>query len=233
MSEKIRVLIADDQAALRKELMEVLSAQPDVEVVAEIEQGAEVVFRASELTPDVVLLDLSISGGGLRVLEQLAERCPTTRTIVLAMHNEISLLRSVLAMGSLGYVVHRTNHREILSVIRKFHSGRGYVEVPTGGLHIESGPDPRSPRGKELLAQLETLSRREREVLRAVAYGFTNREIAERLGISVKSIETYRYRVSEKLEFNNRADLVRFALEAGLLRPDREGLPQIHGRLID
>jgi len=226
MAEKIRVLVADDQAALREELLSVLSAQPDMEVVATIEEGAEIVFRASEVAPDVVLIDLSISGGGLRVLEQLAEKCPATKTVVLAMHDEISLLRSVLAVSSLGYVVHRTNHREILSVIRKIHSGRGYVEVPTGGLTIEAAPDPRSPRGRELLEKLEQLSKREREVLRAVAYGFINREIADRLGISVKSIETYRYRVAEKLGFGNRADLVRFALEAGLLRPGIDGLPE-------
>ncbi len=227
MSQKIKVLIADDQVALRQPLLEVIAAQPDMEVVGELEDGAEVVFRAHELAPDIVLIDLSISGGGLRVLEQLAERCPGTRVVVLAMHEEITLLRSVLAVGALGYVVRRSEHAEILSVIRKMYRGRGYVEVPTGGLPLESGPDPRSARGRELLAKLDTLSRREREVLRAVAYGFTNREIAERLGISVKSIETYRYRVSEKLEFRNRADLVRFALECGLLRPGSEGLPVV------
>ncbi len=223
MSRNIRVLLADEPNALRDELLKVLQEQTDVEIVGQVENGPEIANLVGRLEPDVVLLDLAIAGGGLRALEMLGERYPHVRVIVLAVHEDISLLRSVLAINQMGYVVHRLAHAEILSVIRKMHGGRGYIEVPTGGLRVDPGFDPHSPKGRELQAKLDVLSKREREVLRAVAYGFTNREIAERLGISVKSIETYRYRLAEKLSFKSRVDLVRFALECGLLRTDKEG----------
>ena len=225
MSEKIKVLIADGQVALRDELRSQVAAEADIDVVGNLEQGIELLERVGELTPDVVLLDLGLTGGGLQALEQLSDSYPNTRAVVLAMHEDITLLRSVLALGSLGYVVHRSAVEELLKVIRKIHSGRRYVDVPTGGMRVYPGLDPQSAEGRELHSRLELLSQREREVLRAVAYGYTNREIAESLGISVKSIETYRYRVSEKLSFRSRADLVRFALEAGLLQTGQVGLP--------
>ena len=223
MSRKIRVLVADEPGALRDELLKVLESQPDVDVVEKTEDGLEVANLVGRLEPDVVLLNLAISGGGLRAMEQLGERYPHIRVIVLAVHEDISLLRSVLAINQMGYVVHRAAHAELLSVIRKMHSGRGYIEVPTGGLRVDPGFDPYSPKGRQLKEKLDLLSKREREVLRAVAYGYTNREIAERLEISVKSVETYRYRLADKLKFRSRVDLVRFALECGLLRTDREG----------
>jgi DNA-binding NarL/FixJ family response regulator len=161
----------------------------------------------------------------LRALEQLSDARPDIRVVVMAVHEDISLLRTVLAVGSLGYVVNRTSKAEIVAVVRKIAQGRGYVDVPTGGLPMDPRLQPQVPRSKEIQEKLDMLSKRESEVLKAVAYGFTNREIAERLGISVKSIETYRYRVAEKLNFNSRADLVRFALEAGLLQMGGQGLP--------
>lgn len=226
MIRRIRVMIADEHEDLDGGVGKLIRAQDDMEVVAEIAEGSQILPKALELVPDVLLLDLAMTGGGLRVLEQLATTQPQTRTIVLAMHEDISLLRSVLATGSLGYVVHRSSRIELLSVIRKIYQGRGYVEVPTGGLQLDPALDPESDERQHLRSQMEVLSRREREVLRAVAYGYTNREIAERLGISVKSIETYRYRVAEKLGFRSRAELVRFALEVGLLQTGGEGLPK-------
>ncbi len=224
MSRMVRVLIAEEPVAGSR-LSALVQAQKDMQVVEDLCDGTRLVERAVELTPDVVILDLAMPGGGLRALEQLADTMPAVRTIVLAPHEEISLLRSVLAVGALGYVVHRSARAEILSVIRKMAHGRGYVEVPTGGLTMDPGLDPRSETRRRLQERLDLLSKREREVLRAVAYGYTNREIAERLAISVKSIETYRFRLAEKLSFKSRADLVRFALEAGLLQMGGEGLP--------
>ncbi len=227
MSEKIRILVADDQIEdFGENLLSLLRSQEDMEVVGQIDEGSLVVAKAAELRPDVVLLNLGMPGGGLRALEQLAALRPSARVLVLAMHEDISLLRSVLAIGALGYVVHRLALGEILSVIRKIHRGRGYIDVPTGGLAVDPGVNPRSEARRQMDEKLDDLSKRECEVLKAVAYGYTNREIAERLGISVKSVETYRYRVGEKLGFQSRADLVRFALEAGLLRTDKDGFPE-------
>lgn len=223
MSGIIRVLIADDHED--RSIHRLIDSQTDMEVVGEVTDGSQVLDMVTRRAPDILLLDLSLSGAGLRVLEQLNEIRPQTRSIVLALNEDISLLRSVLAMGSLGYVVFRGAKAELLSVIRKIYRGRSYAEVPTGGLPADPRLDPDSAIGKELKEKLDLLSKRESEVLKAVAYGYTNREIAEWLGISVKSVETYRFRVSEKLSFNSRADLVRFALEAGLLIVQDDGLP--------
>lgn len=224
MSRKIRILLADEHD--ESQITELIEAQDDMELIGRVEKGELVVTEACRLGPDVVVLDLSLAGAGLRALEQIADVRPNIKVVVLAMHEDITLLRTVLAMGSLGYVVQRGARPELLSVIRKMYAGRGYVDVPTGGLPIDPAAEQGVPINPEVQEKLDMLSKRESEVLRAVAYGWTNREIAERIGISVKSIETYRYRVSEKLNFNSRADLVRFALEAGLLMMGGEGLPE-------
>ena len=223
MSRKIRIMLADDH--YDKSIPELIEAQEDMELLGVITDGEQLVAEACRLSPDLVVMDLSLTGGGLRALEHLSDTRPDIRTIVLALHEDISLLRTVLAVGALGYVVNRTHTAELINVIRKIAQGRGYVDVPTGGLPVDPRLKPQIPRSKDIQEKLDLLSKRESEVLKAVAYGFTNREIAERLGISVKSIETYRYRVAEKLNFNSRADLVRFALEAGLLLMGGEGLP--------
>jgi DNA-binding NarL/FixJ family response regulator len=225
MADKIRILIAEDQEENRQKICKLLEKQSDMVVVGDTADGNEAVALASQLGAEVAVVDLTVPNGGLRLLERLTAAQPGLRILVLALHEEISLLRSVLAFSSLGYVVHRGDSGGLLSTIRKFQSGRGYVDVPTGGLIPDPALDPRSEKHRELQAQLAILSKREKEVLRAVAYGFTNREIAERLGVSVKSVETYRYRVAEKLSFKSRADLVRFALEVGLLRTGQSGLP--------
>lgn len=227
MSTKAAVLIADEQEPADGGIGKLIQAQEDMEVIGRVVQGEHLVQIAMDLQPDVVLLDLTMQGVGLRTLERLSVLQPPIRTVVLALHEDISLLRSALATRALGYVVYRGSKIELLSVIRKVYRGRGYVEVPTGGLMMDPGVEPDSAKRRELDEQLELLSKREKEVLRAVAYGYTNREIAERLGISVKSIETYRYRVAEKLGFRSRADLVRFALEVGLLQTGGEGLPEV------
>lgn len=227
MSRKVAVLIADEQEPSEGGIGSLIRAQEDMEVVGRVVQGEHLIHIATELRPDVVLLDLTMAGIGLRTLEKLTTVQPPVRAVVLTLHEDISLLRSALATRALGYVVHRGSKVELLSVIRKIYRGRGYVEVPTGGLPLDPGVAPDSAKRRELDSQLEILSKREKEVLRAVAYGYTNREIAERLEISVKSIETYRYRVAEKLGFRSRADLVRFALEVGLLQTGGEGLPEV------
>ncbi|MEM1202832.1 MAG: response regulator transcription factor [Acidobacteriota bacterium] len=224
MSRTTRVLIADDHED--SSIPRLLEAQEDLDVVGHVTDGLRLVSETLHLVPDVLILDLSLAGGGLRALEQLAGALPQTKTVVLAANEDIRLLRTVLATRALGYVVYRGSKAELLSVVRKIAQGRGYVDVPTGGLPMDPALLQQPPRRPDLQEKLDMLSKRESEVLRAVAYGFTNREIAEHLGISVKSIETYRYRVSEKLDFNSRAELVRFALEAGLLQMGGQGLPE-------
>jgi len=219
-AQPIRVLLAHDNPSLRADLRRLIDRQGDMQLVDELADGDGLVERAGALAPDVVLVDLTMPGCGLRALERLARSTPAPRVVVLVLDDaNLRPLRSVLAFGGLGYVVHALAHAELVSVIRKVKAGRSYVEVPTGGLP----PDALALAG-ERAEQLATLSKREREVLEAVAYGYTNREVAEWLGVSVKSIETYRYRVAEKLGFKSRADLVRFALATGLLDVGRDPL---------
>lgn len=225
MSYPIRVLIVEDNEVLREELRGMIEIQADMEIVGELRTAEHLSGDVRRLEPDVVVVGLAVPGGGLRALEQVARSRPETRVVVLALHDDISLLRSALALGALGYVVHQESRRELLAVVRKLHHGRRYVDVPTGGLRLDPGLDPDSAKQQELAERLSLLSAREREVLEAVAYGYTNREIAERIGIGVKSVETYRFRLGGKLDFKSRADLVRFALEAGLLRSGRDVLP--------
>lgn len=222
MADPIRLLIADGQRAQRG-LRGLIERQTDMEVVDALGDGARVAARVADLEPDVLLLDLTLAGAGLRLLEKLRRAGSRTRAVILAPHADVSLLRSALAVAALGYVVHRDAEDEILVVVRRLHAGSPYHEIPSGGVPV--GLDPRSRARRRLEARYRQLSGREREVLEAVAFGFTSREIAAHLGISIKSIETYRHRVAEKLGFRNRAELVRFALEVGLLDTGRSGLP--------
>lgn len=218
----IRVLVAENDPALRRNLFQLVASQSDMEVVDEVGSGAEVMAAVRARRPDVLLVNLVMPGCGLRLLEEVGRDCPETRVVVTAMDENLTLLRSVLAFGSLGYAVHATSRAELVGAIRKLSRGFTYVEVPSGGEGIDPRMvDPRSDWRQDVEARLERLSNREREVLEAVAYGHTNRAIAAALGVSVKSVETYRYRLAEKLGFRNRADLVRFALETGLLRIGR------------
>lgn len=219
MSHKIRVLIADQQAEFRAAVRRELGAQPDLEVVGEVAEGSAVVARAEALAPDVVVLDLAMPGAGLPALDRLAASCPETRAVVLAPYGDVRHLRLALAAGGLGYVLPRADLGELPAAVREVKAGRAYQPRPFGEVVGSAAPV------QSLRARHQALSKREQEVLQAVAYGYTNRQIAESLGLSVKSIETYRYRVAEKLGFSDRVDLVRFALELGLLRTGKDGLP--------
>jgi DNA-binding NarL/FixJ family response regulator len=220
---KLRILIADDHAILRSGLRMLINAQADLEVVAEAVDGEEAVRLAKEIEPDLALVDLSMPGmGGIKAIEQLRTVSPKTRILVLTMHDEYAYLRSVLAAGGSGYVVKRAADSELLSAIRTVAQGRSYIDVSladTGGLEEIVNPKG-APKGAGDGWTAARLSQREREVLQLVAHGHTNQEVADRLGLSVKTVETYRARVAEKVGLKSRADLVRYALEVGLLGSD-------------
>jgi two-component system response regulator NreC len=212
----IRILIADDHAVLRAGLRMLIAAQPDMEVVAEAADGQEALRKAVETRPDVVIMDLTMPGsGGIQAIERIRQEVAGTRVLVLTMHDVPAYLRSALAAGASGYVVKRAADAELLSAIRNVHRGRTVLD-PTlavmlvrGGLRKSETPAP--PRGSA-----DLLSPREREVLELVAQGYTNQQMADRLGLSVKTVETYRSRLVEKLGLQSRADLVRYALDSGL-----------------
>ncbi len=209
----IRVLLADDHAVLRSGLRMMIDAQSDMEVVAEADVAERAVSSCLEEKPDVVVLDMAMPGGGtLEAIRTIREKCESTKVVVLTMYDDRGCLSSVLDAGGSGFVAKRAADTALLSAIRTVHEGRSYVDV---SLDDRQAPKPPLPPASS--ADLSLLSTREQEVLRLVAHGHTNREIAEKLEIGAKSVDTYRSRLSDKLGLKTRAELVRFALERGLL----------------
>jgi two-component system response regulator NreC len=193
-----------------------IGQQPDMAVAGEAADGDEAVRRARELRPDIALVDLTMPGiGGIKTIERIRQECPETRVLVLTMHDVPAYLRSALAAGASGYVVKRAADSELLSAIRGVHRGRTVLDPALAARVVQSGLGRRGPTGSGSGATAP-LSPREVEVLDLVAQGYTNQQIADRLQLSVKTVETYRSRLVEKLGLKSRADLVRYALDSGL-----------------
>ena len=213
---RIRVLLADDHAVLRAGLRVLINGQPDMEVVGEASTGEEAVGLALAAKPDVVLLDLTMPGaGGIEATRRIVHDCPPARVLILTMHDDVAYLRSVLAAGASSYVLKRSADTELLSAIRITHRGGTYLEPSLAGAVVQDALGRRARHGDA--SARNALSDREREVLCLVAQGHTNQEIAKRLSLSVKTVETYRARLMTKLGLRTRADLVRYALAVGLL----------------
>lgn len=216
---KTRILLADDHAILRAGLRLLINGQPDLEVVAEADNGVKVLSLAEETQPDLVLLDLTMPGlSGLDVLRALKQVSPASRVLILTMHDDESYLRQALSLGATGYVLKKAVDSELLNALRAVARGETYIHSAMMG-KLLNGESSSAGAASEGAAgdPWDTLSQRERDVLRLVALGHTNAEIAERLAISVKTVETYRARGMEKLGFATRAQLVRDALERGML----------------
>lgn len=210
----IRVLIADDHAVLRAGLRVLIDAQPDMEVVGEAADSDEAVRKVVEARPDVALMDITMPGSsGIKAIGRITDACPQTRVLVLTMHDVPAYLRSAVAAGAAGYVVKRAADSELLSAIRGVHRGRTVLDPALAATVVQRAIGKRSAAGRPA----SLLSPREREVLDLVAQGYTNQQIADRLGLSVKTVETYRSRLVEKLGLRSRADLVRYALDSGLV----------------
>ncbi|MFQ5812095.1 MAG: response regulator [Anaerolineae bacterium] len=214
--EKIHVLLADDHAVLRAGLRLLLDAQQDMEVVGEASTGEQAVAQAEKLTPDVVLLDITMSGpDGLDAVWRIKENTPDVKVLALTMHDDESYLRQVLKGGGSGYVLKRAADTELLSAIRAVHEGGTYLH-PAHAKALLEGTVEVQEEDKER-SKYDLLSDREKQVFKLVALGHTNKQIANKLFISVKTVETYRARMQEKLGIKGRAALVRYALRIGLL----------------
>jgi two-component system, NarL family, response regulator NreC len=214
----IRVLLADDHAVLRAGLRLLIDAQPDMNVVGECGTFLDAERLVKQGTPDVLVLDLTMpTGRAVDFMERLTVECPSVRVLVLSMHDDPAFVRGALAAGAVGYVVKKAAGTELLTAIRAVSQGRAYVNVEFGA---EASALARSP-GRQGNGQPEffspPLSPREVQVMQFVVEGHTNTVIAERLGIGVKSVETYRARLMTKLGVTSRADLVRAALRMGVL----------------
>lgn len=217
----IRVLVADDHGVLRSGLRALISAQPDMEVVGEACNRLEAENGVAETKPDVALIDLSMPGGGIEAVRSVSKRTPQTRVLVLTAHEEAGYVRAAVAAGAAGYVVKTAVDVELLAAIRAVAGGRAFMDLPLEPNVVQESLDASRTSPPKAGGELSLLTGREREVLELVAEGYTNREVSRDLGLGIKSVETYRARLMEKLGLCSRAELVRYALECGLLRPGK------------
>jgi len=207
----VRILIADDHGVLRAGLRALLSGEPDFAVVGEAATGQEALALAAALRPDVALIDLSMPGPrGLEVTRQLTADLPETRVLILTVHEDAGLLREAIRAGAAGYIVKRAVESELVNAIRAVHRGDLYVHPAMTRYLVEDGGGRRSQRQPGAPAMLTP---RETDVLRLIASGYTNRQIAEELQLSVRTVETHRANIMGKLGVRTRAELVRWATE--------------------
>ena len=209
----IRVLLADDHSVVRDGLRRLVEGAGDMKVVAEAADGREAIRKTRESSPDVAVVDISMPGlDGLEVIGQIRLENPKLPILVLTMHEEEQYVVRAIEAGAMGYLTKRSAAEELLQAIRKVHSGgRSLSETASEALatRMAKGAGARSP--------LDTLSTREIQVLRGLALGKSNREIAETYHISTKTIDTYRARLLKKLNLRNNAELTRFAIQNGIV----------------
>jgi len=214
-TQPIRVLLADDHGIVRAGLRALLDAQPDITVVGEAENGPDAIAAARDLHPDVVVSDLSMPGGGLEAIREITALRQKARVLVLTVHAEERYLLPVLEAGGSGYVRKSSAHTDLLNAIRTVAHGEVFLD-PAATKTLLRGYLGRVKTGDELDLG-EVLSDREREVVKLTAEGYTAQQAAEILSLSPKTVETYRHRAMQKLGLANRAELVHYALRAGLL----------------
>ena len=211
----IRVVLVDDHAVVRSGLRLLLDAEEDIEVVGEGGNAKDAIFRARALKPDVILLDVVMPGeSGIDVLPQLLKESPGSKVLVLSMQDDPSYVREAFGAGANGYVLKEAADEEVVAAVREIAAGGRYVHPTLGARMVAADAEERAA------AAADPLSEREREVLRLLALGHTNQEIAEQLYISVRTAESHRAHIMQKLRLSTRAELVRYALTHGLLADD-------------
>ena len=211
----LRVLLADDHAVVREGLKALVNAQPDMEVISEAADGEATWLAAKELRPDVVVMDLSMPVlGGAEATERMRRDCPGVKVLALTVHEERSYLTQLLRAGASGYVLKRAAAADLVQAVRTVAAGGTYLDPSIAELVVEGYLDAREVAKRP---SHHMLSEREREVLVSIARGFSNKEIASALGISVKTVESYKARVAEKLDLRSRVEIVRYAAREGWL----------------
>jgi DNA-binding NarL/FixJ family response regulator len=216
---KLRVLLADDHAVVREGLKALINAHRDMEVIGEAANGKVARDKAGEMRPDIVVMDVSMPDvNGVQATSDIRRRWPEVRVLVLTVHEERSYLRNVMEAGASGYVLKRSAPEDLVHALRVVARGDVYLDPSVTAVVLGKMSKALSQHA----ASSADLSERETEVLQLIAHGHSNKDIAGRLDISVKTVETYKARSMEKLGLNGRADIVRFALEEGWLRDVRQ-----------
>jgi DNA-binding NarL/FixJ family response regulator len=212
---KLRIFLADDHAIIREGLKSLIEAQPDMIVVGETDNGRAAWREVKALHPDVVVMDISMPElNGAKATELLKRDCPETKVLALTVHNDQGYLHQLLKAGASGYVLKRAAPHELIRAIRAVAAGETYLDPTIVSDVVGSYVRKQSTREGQPQGEL---SEREAEVLRLIALGYSNKEIATRLDISVRTVETYKARLMEKLNFHSRAEIVRYALLQGWL----------------
>ena len=213
----IRTLVVDDHAVVRAGLRLLLEAEDDIEVVAEAGDARGAVFETRAQKPDVILLDVVMPGrSGLEAIPDLLKESPESKILVLSMQDDAAYVREAFASGASGYVLKEAVDAEVVGAVREVAEGRRYVHPVLGARLVAADAEERA---KE---EADPLSEREHEVLRLLALGHTNQEIASSLYLSVRTVETHRAHIMQKLRISTRAELVRYALDQGMLEASTE-----------
>jgi two-component system, NarL family, response regulator NreC len=208
----IRVLVVDDHAVVRSGLRLLLDAEDDIETVGEAGNLQDAVFRTRSLKPDVILMDVVMPGeSGIEATPEVLKEHPDAKVLVLSMQDDPAYVREAFAAGASGYVLKEAADEEVVGAVREVAGGGSYVHPALGARLVVADARERAR------AEADPLTDREREVLRLLALGHTNQEIAKTLYLSVRTVETHRAHIMQKLRLSNRAELVRYAMEQGLL----------------
>jgi len=214
----IRILIADDHGLIRAGLRALLEDVPDMEVVGEAADGQKVLSLTAELLPDIVLMDISMPGlNGIEATRKLGEIAPQARVLALTVHEEEGMLREMIRAGAYGYIIKRAIESELINAIHVVSQGNMYIDpTMTRALFKDISPHVASPKPSH-----EPLTPREMDVLRLLARGYTNRQIAQELNISPRTVEGHRSSLVGKLGFSGRVELMNYAEALGLLGPPK------------
>lgn len=211
VNRKLRILLADDHTVVRHGFRMIITAEPDMEVVAEAANGREAVEQAAGLRPDIAVIDVTMPElNGIEATRRIAEVSPRTRVLALSMHKDAVYVREILRAGAKGYLLKDSMASDLLAAIRSLARGEGYLSPGVSEAVL-------SDYRKHVTDPIDLLTSREREVLQMIAEGKTNKEIANALRLSVYTIEAHRGRIMEKLNLHSTGELVRFALRSGLI----------------
>lgn len=213
---RIRIVLADDHPVVLAGVRTLLGADPDIELIGEAANGAEALSIICALRPDVAIIDVSMPGiNGLELTERVTRECPGIKLLVLTVHEDAAYVQPLLQAGARGYLLKRTAAEDLPRAVRAIAAGGVYLDPAIAG-HALANPSG-AARGVDQSEAGEALSPRETEVLRLIAQGFSNKEIARRIDVSVKSVETYKARAAEKLGLRTRAEIIRYGASHGWL----------------
>jgi len=213
--EKIRILLADDHTLVRSGIRSLLEDEPGLDVIGEAEDGRTAVSMASQLKPDVVIMDIAMPLlNGLEATRQIKIQCPDVKVLILSMHDNEEYIRQVLEAGAMGYILKDAAARELISAVQSVYRGEAVLSPAVTRLVIE---DYLRWGGTRPQDEGDGLSPREREVLQLIAEGYTNKQIAEILSISIKTVQAHRNSLMGKLDLHDRGELIKYAIQKKII----------------